>query len=466
MGFWLRDFDDHPFINPGPQDMPPPHQLPPQGQQQQQPPPAPYQGHYHWAQPQLPLQQYNSHPELHGQKHPLCPDIPLPGAMGQSVYLPPHRYVHTGYPALPQCAPPGQNTRPEDIVDLQFSIPRNTATVRAKGTVVVFWCDIAFTNWLFCVCEIMGLNVNTAELGYKYNGQRVGDHPTQLLSDNDLCIAISMGQGMATRMITKTLCIMIYNLKPPTQVPTAARGKKQCADADEDDATHIYAAPQLSSWPFLLCYKATGEHIELNVFTLTLWARKMVTNEATLEEPPNILSFDRCPTKKPQASGSSLVAPIEIHNHISTMTPAAPLTDRGGQCTLNTLTSQALLSHPDDDTMYLTMAQALHELDDIMPGHNMVQYLAHFRNHGIYRLDSVNHVDITTPGPTIHMRPTAGPFRQNVIDTKLVNKDKLISEEIGAYIELVGVVQVFIVLLSILADLLSDSTSDCPLWVL
>lgn len=64
------------------------------------------------------------------------------------------------------------------------------------------------------------------------------------------------------------------------------------------------------------------------------------------------------------------------------------------------------------------------------------------------------------------MRPTAGPFRQNVIDTKLVNKDKLISEEIGAYIELVGVVQVFIVLLSILADLLSDSTSDCPLWVL
>lgn len=98
------------------------------------------------------------------------------------------------------------------IADLQFSIPRNTATVRAKGTVVVFWCDIAFTNWLFCVCEIMGLNVNTAELGYKYNGQRVGDHPTQLLSDNDLCIAISMGQGMATRMITKTLCIMIYNL--------------------------------------------------------------------------------------------------------------------------------------------------------------------------------------------------------------------------------------------------------------
>lgn len=32
-----------------------------------------------------------------------------------------------------------------------------------------------------------------------------------------------------------------------------------------------------ASWPFLLCYKATGEHIELNVFTLTLWARKMVS---------------------------------------------------------------------------------------------------------------------------------------------------------------------------------------------
>lgn len=97
------------------------------------------------------------------------------------------------------------------------------------------------------------------------------------------------------------------------------------------------------------------------------------------------------------------------------MTPAAPLTDRGGQCTLNTLTSQALLSHPDDDTMYLTMAQALHELDDIMPGHNMVQYLAHFRNHGIYRLDSVNHVDSQYLCQLIHMEDdVVGAFCEHV----------------------------------------------------
>lgn len=100
------------------------------------------------------------------------------------------------------------------IADLQFSIPRNTATVGAEvtRTVVVFRCDVAFADWLLRVCEIMGLDVNEAELGYKYDGQRVGDHPIQLSSDDDLRIAISAGQGMAARAITKTPRVMIYNL--------------------------------------------------------------------------------------------------------------------------------------------------------------------------------------------------------------------------------------------------------------
>lgn len=98
--------------------------------------------------------------------------------------------------------------------ELQFSLPRNTATVGTDvtRTVVVFRCDIMFAEWWLRACEVMGLDINEAELAYKYDGQRVGDLPTQIASAEDLRIAIREGQAMAARAQSRTPRIMIYNL--------------------------------------------------------------------------------------------------------------------------------------------------------------------------------------------------------------------------------------------------------------
>lgn len=118
------------------------------------------------------------------------------------------------------------------------------------------------------------------------------------------------------------------------------------------------------------------------------------TNEATIHEPPNILSFDRRQTKKPRTSMSQPV-PIEIHNHIGTSaTPATILSDRGGLRTVNTSPSPSLQStNNGDDTDFLikypSTALALHELDLVMPEAQMTQYIDRFRSHGMYHIDSV-----------------------------------------------------------------------------
>lgn len=79
-------------------------------------------------------------------------------------------------------------------------------------SIVIFQCDVAFAVWLLRVCEVMALNPQDAALGYKYDNQRVGDHPTQISSEADLRIAIDTGRAMTARAYTRTVCIMVYNL--------------------------------------------------------------------------------------------------------------------------------------------------------------------------------------------------------------------------------------------------------------
>ena len=51
-----------------------------------------------------------------------------------------------------------------------------------------------------------------AELGYKFEGSPAGEHPIQIASEADLRIAISTGQAMTARALSKTPRIMVYNL--------------------------------------------------------------------------------------------------------------------------------------------------------------------------------------------------------------------------------------------------------------
>lgn len=98
--------------------------------------------------------------------------------------------------------------------EIQFSLPCNTAMVGGTVTrmVVVFRCDIAFAEWWRRSCETMGLDLGDAQLGYKYEGAPAGEPPTQIASEADLRIAISTGQAMTARALSRTPRVMVYNL--------------------------------------------------------------------------------------------------------------------------------------------------------------------------------------------------------------------------------------------------------------
>lgn len=70
-------------------------------------------------------------------------------------------------------------------------------------TISVFRCDMPFADWWVHVCEVMGLDSENAELGYKFESQWVGDNPIQITSAADLDIMMGSGQAMAQRAVSK-----------------------------------------------------------------------------------------------------------------------------------------------------------------------------------------------------------------------------------------------------------------------
>lgn len=145
------------------------------------------------------------------------------------------------------------------------------------------------------------------------------------------------------------------------------------------------------------------------------------TNEATLQDPPNILTFDQRPTKKPR-NGASQQAPIEIHNHIGTAapTPAPTLSDRGGQRTINRASPPARrLNDSDSDNdflvVYPSVSMALRELDAVMPDAGFRNYEAGFREHGMYYVDAVQRESDEWLRDTLGMEyGVIGAFREHI----------------------------------------------------
>ncbi|KAF7968893.1 hypothetical protein HWV62_28930 [Athelia sp. TMB] len=431
MGYWLRQFEDHPFINP----LPSQRQQPQQEPRTPRTPPPPYQ-------PRMPPQPGalpQGLPPPYAEHPPMLPGAPLPGAVGQPGYLPAHAGV--GYPFPPQPPAPAApanatqsaSRRDRVITELQFSLPLNTSVVgaRIERAIVMYSCNVTFADWWTRTCQRMALDPNEAELGWKLDSHRAGDAPIRIASDADLHIAIDAGRAKAQRAIVNQPCIMVYNLKPATEAPATA-GRKRRATTDEDVATRIDAAPQLRALKeHMACAKhhgsycfvsrPSGEHQELDIYMLTLWARKMATNEATLQEPPNFISFDRPPAKKPRLSASQQ-APIEIHNHISAATaPPALLSDRGGEHTVNTTPPASSfpgqLDDDDDDflVVYPSVTLALRELDAVMPDAGFRHYEAGFREHGIYYVDAAQRESDAWLKATLGMEHgIIGAFREHI----------------------------------------------------
>ena len=321
------------------------------------------------------------------------------------------------------------------VSHLNFSVPLNTAQVggHISRALLRLPCDLSFEDFWSRICAKMDLDVQDAKIGYKYQADRVGDAPRILSSDDDLRAAIEHAQGLVRRARTKKVEIMIHNLvrvvalalrclltrlqKPAIQALSA---KRKANDMEEVSSTSIDLTTHLRQLKdHLGCSKHRGqfcyvcpidsEHVKLDIFTLTLWAKKIVsrlgathkhiinyqpnkvTNEASLKSPPNILTFDHRATKKLRHANKKDEAVIHVHNHIGSGPPLTALSHGGGQHHANTPSSAPPTldltqdSDSDDDflVIYPSIHDALQELHEVMPLSNMLTYESGLVRYGV-----------------------------------------------------------------------------------
>ncbi|KAH7917952.1 hypothetical protein BV22DRAFT_1134975 [Leucogyrophana mollusca] len=194
-----------------------------------------------------------------------------------------------------------------EVTHLTYSIPRNTAIVGAavSHSMIRLPCDIIFANFWSRVCAHMDLDPAVAELGYKYSFECVGDAPRSLNTDDDLQAAIQRGQDLVRRARSRPVEIMIHNLNPATHAPVTSKKRKVAGIDNGTSATidftdelcwlkeHLSCAKHTGRWCFVS--PIDGEPKQLDIFIITLWAKKMFLNEATLQQPPDLLQSTTAP---------------------------------------------------------------------------------------------------------------------------------------------------------------------------
>jgi hypothetical protein len=194
---------------------------------------------------------------------------------------------------------------------------------------------------------------------------------------------------------------------------------------------------------YCLIRSIDGEHVGLDVYKLTLWAKKIVSHcsfpsrisiltaiqllgDATYETPPEALGFDHVPKKRRNAAAvSSNMAPVHVHirNDI-------PLSDQGGQRRYNANNSVADLGHGISDSgdecdliTYPTISEVLQEIHAAFPLLNILQYEGVLLEHGVAYANAVLDLDLNFFIDIIHMpHGTVTTFRTHA--AKLVRRAK------------------------------------------
>jgi hypothetical protein len=175
--------------------------------------------------------------------------------------------------------------------------------------------DISFEDFFSRVCARMDLDPLTAELGYKFHTDRRRDAYHQLANEAQLRTAMTHGVGLMQRVRTRRvtleienlvcllmylclfsmICILTLSQHPARQAASATRGRGTKRNVDEFESNpslsttltftselrqlkaHLSCAKHPGKWCYVDPVKP-GDHIHLDIFKLTLWAKKIVSS--------------------------------------------------------------------------------------------------------------------------------------------------------------------------------------------
>ncbi|KZP22978.1 hypothetical protein FIBSPDRAFT_889874 [Athelia psychrophila] len=262
---------------------------------------------------------------------------------------PPPGYIFAHGPMQPQplVRAPRQPQAVQVVTHIDISVPLNTGV--ANGLVsrvdIRLPVDISFDDAISRITARMDLDPLKCHLGYKYHDDKRRGDSHQLTDEDQWRAAIDHGIQLIRRARTRRVVLEIENLQPARQTTASkSRGTKRSADDSENDPStsvsfvselrqlkgHLSCARHPGSWCYVDRIKP-DDHIPLDIFKLTLWAKKIFFGDATLQNPPSELSFDHVPKKRKMAASTKPNAtPVQVN-----ITNVMPFGDQSGQRRVN-----------------------------------------------------------------------------------------------------------------------------------
>ncbi|KAG1836402.1 hypothetical protein DFJ58DRAFT_734999 [Suillus subalutaceus] len=306
-------------------------------------------------------------------------------------------------PSTQQQRYPGANmVVPTTSIDI--SVPLNTGVVggRVSRVQIRLPVNITFEDFFSRICAKMDLDPVNAELGYKFHNDRVRDAPHQLSNEQQLQEAFEQGCDLIKRARSRRVVLEIHNLKPACQAPSATLSRRdEAVNDNQDPPTCMSFAAELQELKNKLDCEKHGKFCyinPINIYNLTLWAKKIFLAEATYDKPPEMAAFHHVPKKRRLSSAngpsanSATPTLLVIHVHIPPVTKEA-LGDTGGRRRVNTSQGFAttFLCHDEDDEFitYPPITDVLCEMDVTMPLLHMSQYEDDLLNHGVAYVNSM-----------------------------------------------------------------------------
>ncbi|KAF8990081.1 hypothetical protein BDQ17DRAFT_1434022 [Cyathus striatus] len=335
-GWWFGMLPTHPEFDPA---QPPPLYAPPGPQ-------AAIHGGSPQAQPQA-LGPAVAHPQYQN----IAPDEP-----------PQYHDIIPNPPPLPVLPrrPPAQQPREDRVIDT----------------------GLPFDDFYDHICAHMDLQPNDALIGYKFKWDHVCDAPHRLSSAEEYHTMIEITIGKICHALHRDVVLEIHNLQANANRRQTNKQPTKCKLDETDprlDNTHC--------GQFCFVNPVSNDHFQLDIYVLTLWAKKILLNEATFHQPPAMKEFDHLPRKRYHSSlaSSSSAPPPPIHIHLGD----SILSAQHGQSRSNRIINLTGNSEPEEDEIiiYPTIGNALCEFHEDFPEHNFPQYKAPFLRHGYKHVD-------------------------------------------------------------------------------
>ncbi|KAJ3753119.1 hypothetical protein EV360DRAFT_88080 [Lentinula raphanica] len=251
------------------------------------------------------------------------------------------------------------NAQPAESRMLTFDIPLNSNVVGATQTLdsVQICSTSSFNDAYTLICERMGVSVDSASLGFKWNRETGNPHSFKTNEDWEACVA--RGCDYQRRARTRAVVCHIFNLEQPNLASahvkaTSGSNKRKCGPAP-DSSRHRLDTPstgfsledaQLREFlrcethkQFCFIMHDTQDvrvwHEKVEEHELTLWAKLLARaretgeDNPTLTVPPTNMVFQRFfyQAKRPRIDsarpGRTRGMPdVHIHNHYSSSLPA------------------------------------------------------------------------------------------------------------------------------------------------